>query len=224
MKIPREYSRVPIAPSHSIGAVFSRERKSDAIVFRAYKMGGAFASQRPRSPLSLCGFVIIPNFALKSFSSMTLGVPRLRRSKLLVCILATAILCACSNSTNTNTPHVTGLKYRVLVSQDVSTSIAAAGLQMIDANKDILVRKVISLATGGAFFPQKMYLSDNRQVTLAMSNQNNVLGIFSNAQEAGTGAILLPGPSDSIVISPDAVNAYAAVATASVPENVPGGI
>src|SRR3974377_773511 len=145
MKIPREYSRVPIAPSHRIGAVFSRERKSDAIVFRAYKMVGAFASQRPCSSLPLSRFVIIHNFALKSFSSITLGVPLLEESKLLVCVLGPAILCACSNSTNTNTPHVTGLKYRVLVSQDVSSSIAAAGLQMIDANKENLVCKGISL-------------------------------------------------------------------------------
>jgi hypothetical protein len=38
MKMPLEYRRVPIAPSHRMGALLSRERKSEAItVFEIFE-------------------------------------------------------------------------------------------------------------------------------------------------------------------------------------------
>jgi hypothetical protein len=45
MNTPLEYSCVPIAPSHSTGELVSRERKSDAIVLRAYKINPGFAPE-----------------------------------------------------------------------------------------------------------------------------------------------------------------------------------
>jgi len=156
---------------------------------------------------------------------MLLGVPRLSRIKLLFCALPiTALLTSCgSYSNNNNSTHTSGLKFRVLVSQDISSNLTSPGLIIINALTD--ARAVIApLAPSGSFFPGNMYLADNRSTTLAVSNINNTLGIFNNKTEASVGTVTLPGPSDSVVLSPDASTGYVAVATAAVPGFSPGGL
>ena len=155
---------------------------------------------------------------------MLLGVARLSRIKLLFCVLSiTALLVSCGSSSSNNSTHTSGLKFRVLVSQDIASNLTSPGLIIINALKD--VRAVIApLAPSGSFFPGNMYLADDRSTTLAVSNINNTLGVFNNKTEASVGTAILPGPSDSVVLSPDASTGYAAVATAPVPGFSPGGL
>jgi hypothetical protein len=110
-----------------------------------------------------------------------------------------------------------------LVSQDVSSSLSVPGLVIINALKDVRANAP-NIQPTGLFLPETMYLSDNRSLTLAVSNLTTALGIFNNKTESAVGTIFLPGQSDSVVISPDATTAYAAVATAPVAGFSPGGI
>jgi hypothetical protein len=155
---------------------------------------------------------------------MLLGVVRLSRIKLLVCLLVTAVfLASCGSSSSNSSTHTTGLKFRVLVSQDVSSNISSPGLIIINALLDVRANAA-PISGGGTFLPEAMYLTDNRSLTLAMSNINSTLGIFNNKTEASVGTVALPGPSDSVVLSPDGSTGYAAVPTAALPGSAPGGI
>jgi len=148
----------------------------------------------------------------------------LRTIKLLFCVVVTAFLLASCGSSSPNTgTHTTGLQLRALVSQDVSSAISAPGLIILNALKDVRANAGPIQPTG-AFLPETMYLADNRSLTLAVSNQTTALGIFNNKTESAVGTLLLPGQSDSVVISPDAATAYVAVATAPVAGFPPGGI
>ena len=46
-----------------------------------------------------------------------------------------------------------------------------------------------------------MYLSDNRSITLAVSNLTTRLGVFNNKTEASSGTVLLPGMTESVLLS-----------------------
>jgi len=172
--------------------------------------------------------VIIPPFASKSLFIMLLGELRLRRASLFLCVLlsATLALVSCGSSSSSNQNMTSGLKFRALVSQDVSSgTVLGAGLIIVNAEKDARAPVApISLASFSAFFPGMMVVSDNRQITLAVSNPTNQIGIFSNSQEKSIAGVNLSGPTDSVVISTDALTGYAAVPAAPVPAGNPGGI
>lgn len=159
---------------------------------------------------------------------MLLGVPRLRRALVLVCVLvltaATFVSCGSSSTNNQNT--TSGLKFRALVSQDVSSgTVLGAGLIIIDAEHDRRAAVApLTTTSFSSFFPGMMVVSDNRKITLAVSKPTNTIGIFSNAQETSIGTASLPGPTDSVVISTDALTGYAAVPVAPVAGGNPGGI
>jgi hypothetical protein len=155
---------------------------------------------------------------------MVLGVLRLRTIKLLFCLVFTAVfLASCGNSSSSTGAHTTGLKFRAVVSQDVSSSLAHPGLVIVNALLDVLANAA-PMEPNGSFLPGKMYLADNRSITLAVSNLTTSLGIFNNKTEAALGSIGLPGQSDSVVLSPDATLGYVAVPTAPVAGFPPGGI
>jgi hypothetical protein len=159
---------------------------------------------------------------------MRLGVLRLRRAVLFLCVLVLAIagLVSCGSSSSPNQQTTSGLKFRALVSQDVSSgTLLGAGLIVVDAQKDVRAPVApLSLASFSAFFPGRMVVSDNRQITVAVSNSTNTIGIFSNAQESSIGSVKLPGPTDSVVLSTDALTGYAAVPAAPLAGGNPGGI
>jgi len=113
-----------------------------------------------------------------------------------------------------------------LVSQDVSTgAILGAGLIIVNAQKDARAPVApLSLTNFSSFFPGMMVVSDNRQITLAVSNPTNTIGIFANSQEKAIASVFLPGPTDSVVISTDGLTGYAAAPSAPVPAGNPGGI
>jgi hypothetical protein len=64
-----------------------------------------------------------------------------------------------------------------------------------------------------------MVVSNDRKITVALSNTNNSLEVMDNLKEAlsSAGIITLPGTTESFVISVDNSTAYVAVPTAPVP-------
>ena len=121
-----------------------------------------------------------------------------------------------------------GLTFRVLVSQDVNRSSPslAAGLIIINALNDVLPR-LGPIAIGSGTTPGLMVVSNNRQLTLAFSYFTSSIGVVSNTMEAATSSgvgIVIPGPTESMAISPDNTTGYAAVPTAPVLGGLPGGI
>jgi hypothetical protein len=161
---------------------------------------------------------------------MLLGVLRLRRAVLLCCVLpvSAAVLISCGGYSSPSSSGGTGgsgLKFRAVVSQDVSTTLVGAGLIIINATDDVRAPVApMSLASLSTFNPGMMVLSDNRQITLAVSNPTTTIGIFSNSQEKNIGGVILPGQTYSVVMSADSTTAYAAVPTAPITGGSPGGI
>jgi hypothetical protein len=149
---------------------------------------------------------------------MLLGVARLKRSvTVLVAIILTSLaLISCGSSGSTSsTGKTSGLKFRVLVSQDV-TSIAAPGLIIIDALKDL--RANIAPIGGSSFLPAMMVVSNDRKLTVAVSSVGASLQVVNNLTEAVTGTVNLPQPgsTESLVISVDNATAYVAIPQAPV--------
>ena len=163
---------------------------------------------------------------------MLLGVLRLRRAVLLWCVLllAAAGLVSCggygSSSSPTTSTGSSGLKFRAVVSQNVSSgTLLGAGLIIVNATDDVRAPVApMSLSSLSTFNPGMMVVSDNRQITLAVSNPTTTIGIFSNSQEKNIGAVFLPGQTYSVVMSADSITAYAAVPTAPITGGPPGGI
>ena len=166
---------------------------------------------------------------------MLLGVPRLKRAGILLVVawLTSFPLISCGGYNNSSSSSSSGttptlLKFRVFVSQDVSTSVGTTvvtpGLIVIDAKQD----RQAKLITPGTslFLTGMMVLSNNRQTTLAVSSLGTSIEVVNNSTEAVTGSITLPGPgsTESVVISVDGTIGYAAVPASPVPLGAPGGV
>lgn len=116
------------------------------------------------------------------------------------------------SSTSSSTPTVASRAF-------VSNSIA--GLAVIDADKDVRVPPG-AIAAGNS--PGMMVVTPNRALTLVFSRSGNSLALVSNSQESTTASVTLPGPTESIVVSPDSQTAYVAVPTAPMVGLQPGAI
>jgi len=114
-----------------------------------------------------------------------------------------------------------GPTFRALVSQDINAGNIIAGLQIIDAQKD--VRALVPPISAGAT-PGMMVETPNLTLTLAFSTAGNTLALVSNSAGSGSANVTLPGSTESIVVSPDSVTAYAAVPTASPGLGQPQGV
>lgn len=149
-----------------------------------------------------------------------LGVPGLKRALILLSLSAFGgLLClSCSNSSNNSTPTITS---RAFVSQDVNGGGVAAGLLVVDADRD--VRAFQSPITAG-ITPGLMVVTPNHVQTLAFSATGNTLSLVSNAQESALASVSLPGFTESIVVSPDSQTAYVAIPTAPLVGKPPGAI
>lgn len=106
------------------------------------------------------------------------------------------------------------------MSQDVNTGSISASLQVIDAEKD--VRGLVAPISAGAT-PGMMVETPNLNFTLAFSTQGNTLAFVSNSAQSTSGAVTLPGFTESIAVSPDSQTAYAAVPSASPGVGQPQG-
>jgi len=119
------------------------------------------------------------------------------------------------------------VNFRAFVSQDVSLGPSTAfpggvpaGLFVIDASHDLRAAAFVSTSN----LPGLLVLAPNRKLTLAYSSADNSVAIVNNATESSSGAVTLPGPTESIAISSDASTAYAAVNNAPVFGQSPGAV
>jgi hypothetical protein len=152
---------------------------------------------------------------------MVLGVACLKRCVIGVgvIILLSVALVSCGGyggTTPTTTSGASGLKFRALISQQVSAPTTRPGYIVIDAQKDLHAR---TAGIASNIEPTMMVLSNDRKLTLALSNDNRSIEIVNNTTEAlsSVGTLNLPGTTESYVISADNTTAYAAVPNASVP-------
>jgi len=136
---------------------------------------------------------------------------------------STSVCVSCSGyrAPSTRTTTTTGVQFRAFVSQDVSSVFAGAGLFLIDAAKDAIVRQP-PIPAGNA--PGLMTLSPNKKLTLVFSASNNSVAAISNATESSIGSVSLPGPTESMAVSQDGSTGYAAVSSAPVAGQSPGAV
>ncbi len=146
----------------------------------------------------------------------------MKRALILVSFLlpVSLLFLSCGSSYNGNSSGGgSGAKFRAFISQDVSAGNVAAGVQIIDAEKD--TRAFVSPISAGAT-PGLMVVTPNRVQTLVFSAADNKLTVISNRAESDSGSITLPGFTESFVVSPDSQTAYIAVPTATVEDQSPG--
>ena len=130
--------------------------------------------------------------------------------------------CGSSNSTTT-VSSTTGIKHRAFVSQDVTAGSVFAGLRVINVDTDVMPSQITIAPSTTFWAPKFMVLTPNRAHTVISSSLGtafppNALYVVNNVNETAGPPISLPGPSDSVVVSPDSSAAYAAVPTA--PEQI----
>ena len=167
------------------------------------------------------GSAIIRSFAYKSLFIMLLGVARLKRLGvgLLTVLLTSMVLVSCGGyGGTTQTASTAQLKFRALVSQDIST-VLGAGLIVIDAKDDLRANQAPIGSSTSGFQPTTMVVSNDRKITLSLSNTFNSVQVVDNVKQtqSAAGVISLPGTTESMLISPDNATGYAAVPTAPVP-------
>ena len=149
---------------------------------------------------------------------MLLGACRLKRSVLFLIagLCAVASLIACGGGSKKPKIPPSGLHYRVLASQSVSSTHTFGGLVFINGLYDILPR-VAPLPAGGS--PGLMAISPTRNILAAVDTSTPAtptVYAINTVNESSLGHIQLPGPTSSVVIPTASSTGYAAVATASV--------
>lgn len=129
-----------------------------------------------------------------------------KKSVLSILILGAAFLAGCSSSSSTttnNTPPPTGLKKRVLVSNQHPPLPSPGIVNILDAQKDVLSAKAITTNA-----PSKMVTAGGQT---AMINSNGPqVSIFDNTTETITFAPLTADTPTDIVISPDGKTVWVA--------------
>lgn len=137
----------------------------------------------------------------------------------LLLLAASLTLLSCGGYKSSGGGTGSGLKDRAFFTENVSAGSVAAGVYIVDAQKD--VRPFIAPINAGNA-PGMMVLTPNRTQTLVFSSAEDQLTVINNAGESAAGHITLPGFTESFVVSPDSSTAYAAVPTAAVVGQSPG--
>lgn len=127
--------------------------------------------------------------------------------------VAIAILTGCGYKAPSSQSTGSGIAFRAFVSQEVSAGGVLAGLDIINASNDKLVR-ITGVSAGGR--PGLMEVSNNKAVSLVFDASNNSVNVVNNKQESSAGSIGLLGFTESMALTADASAAYAAVPTAPV--------
>ena len=147
----------------------------------------------------------------------------MKRSLILLSFLlpVSLLFLSCGSTPASSSGGGSGLKFRAFISQDVNAGNVSAGVQIIDAQKD--VRAFVAPISAGAR-PGLMVVTPNRVQTLVFSDADNRLTLISNGGESASAQTTLPGFTESMVVSPDSLTAYIAVPTASVVGQSPGAV
>lgn len=159
--------------------------------------------------------------------------------KVLSCLLVGLLgggLTSCNNYNNSNpygntvsTVPLNKMKFRAFISNPVQPTGLGGGLpvlNVVDASKDLLSPYTIALASLSSNINDAgmMALTPKRDETLVVSPSDNKLAIVSNTQNSVSASVILPGPTQSLVVLSDNVTAFAAVPTASMPGLPPGAV
>src|SRR5215470_15996902 len=159
---------------------------------------------------------------------MLLGVACLKRAGLAAVVLLTFIgFLSCGGYSNPSSSgsSTSNLKHRAIVSQDVSVGAAAAGFILVDAAKDLQVKRITGDLGAATVSPTMMVLSNNRQMMLTVDVTGQKVQLVNNKTEAfAPGIVDLQGTTESLAISVDATRGYAAVPNLSIPQGSPGGV
>jgi hypothetical protein len=143
----------------------------------------------------------------------------LKRALFLLFLLLAASLTLPNCGSSRSTATQSGLTHRAFFSENVSASTISAGVYIVNAQNDI----DLGLSPIGAGnTPGMMVVTPNRNQTLVFSPDGNQFTVITNATESSAGNIILPGFTESFVVSPDSSTAYAAVPTAAVVGQSPG--
>jgi hypothetical protein len=119
-------------------------------------------------------------------------------SQIWLVVLALA-LAGCGSSTQSKQPKPTGLKKRVLLSNQ-----AASAINLLDAQKDTFTTKNLGVTS-----PTKLVTAGG--ITAAMDSAGSLITIIDNATEAVTFAAPIGDQPFDIAISPDGKKAWAAM-------------
>src|SRR5215831_18793614 len=170
---------------------------------------------------------------------MILGVPPLMRRLVSLCALVAAsvtVISCNSYSAPGGTGSTSKLKFRAFVSNPLLpvSGGTAPVLNIVDASKDVLSRASVSVQ-GSSQNPGLMALSPNLASTMIFSASGNTIVVVDNTTEAiaqttvgntptAVPTIILPGPTESMMIGNDNVTGYAAVPSAPLTGQSPGAV
>lgn len=147
---------------------------------------------------------------------MLLGACCLKKPILaMLVVLLTAIsFVSCGHSGKASTARkASGLPDRVLVSQQVTSSIAIGGLYIVNGYNDTIPRLApISAGTE----PGLMAISPTRNLAGAFDAGSNTVYAVNTTTETGIGSVKLPGVTQSFVLPTANPVGYAAVPSATV--------
>ena len=160
--------------------------------------------------------------------------------KPLVCVVVllaaslTIISCGGSSNSSSEKQTVSGLKYRVFISNPLFPTAAGTQsvLNIVDASRDALSTSFVSLLTTS---PQAnlLALSPSLRYTLVFSPSSDLLGLIDNSTESvaleadqstEVPPLTLPGSTQSMFIANDNATGYVAVPSASVLGQAPGAV
>ena len=138
---------------------------------------------------------------------------------------------ASCGSPSSNGTRTSGIPYRAFVSNSVTGS-TGTGLFIVNAETDQRPFNTGAISAGNT--PGMMVVTPNRAQTLVVTSASNCsptqpsppcqFSIVNNAGEANAANLILPGFSESVVVSPDSATAYVAIPHAAVVNADPGAI
>ena len=142
-------------------------------------------------------------------------------------LLPTSLMWVSCGGSSSSGSRTSGLAYRAFISNSVTASTtSAAGVYIVNALDD--VRGPLSPISAGNT-PGMMVVTPNLAQTLVFSSNgtqssDNQFTIIDNASESAAGHVILPGMTESFVVSPDSSTVYVAVPTFPVTGQAPGAI
>jgi hypothetical protein len=183
-----------------------------------------------------CCSAIIPFLASKSLFLLLFGVQALKKTSFgLVLLLSFSVAIVCCGGHSSSTQHkASGLRFRAFVSNSLfpEGTVNAPVLNIVDATQDVLSPSTVGLL-GVVPEAQLMAVSSDLHLSMVFSSSSNSIAVVDNTTEAiatvsGTTsnlpAITLPGLTESMFIANDNITAYAAVPSAPIIGEPPGGV
>jgi hypothetical protein len=156
---------------------------------------------------------------------MKLEFPGLKRLLIvLLSLLLASVWLSCGSSTPSSSTQTSGLKDRAFLTNRVSAGGLVAGVYIVDASRDARTGAP-PISAGNT--PEMMVVTPNRVQTIVFSGNgsqfsDNQLTVINNAAEGSGAHVTLPGPTESVVVSPDSSSVYVALPTAPVTGQAPG--